>query len=107
MPSRLVTATASKAAERNSLGGSTPPHSANFKGDSMNLKFNSGMGAITCDKCNVIIDENFSSEEWRAIMELQKTESEWFCKNCSPVDYKEQNKKLFETIEKEMDKNEK
>jgi len=32
----------------------------------MAYRFNNGHGAVTCDKCNIIIDEDLSAEEYKA-----------------------------------------
>lgn len=65
----------------------------------MILKFNNARGAVLCSQCLIIIDENFSSYEWKALSELELGgEGDWFCKECSPVDYIEQGKRFVEKV---------
>ena len=66
----------------------------------MILKFNNGRGAILCDSCKVIIQENFHLYEWKALIKLAETEGDWFCKKCSPVNYAEQERKFVEQVSK-------
>ena len=69
----------------------------------MNLRFNSGQGAITCDRCQIIIEECFDTDEWRALTEMAKTEPDWFCRKCSPQDYIEQCKRFTEVLQRYYD----
>ena len=64
----------------------------------MQLRFNGGAGAITCDKCAVIMMEGFMDYEFKAIKVLLKTEGPWYCKKCNPKAYKAQMKRFVEAV---------
>lgn len=65
----------------------------------MTIRFNNGRGAVTCEKCNIIVDQDFDKVTWDA---LSKMEVPCFCKDCDEEKYKRYNKELFKLIEKEM-----
>lgn len=65
----------------------------------MQLRFNNGNGAVTCDHCRIIFIEGpFQPYEWKALCALELTEGEWYCKKCSIVDFKEQERKFVEKV---------
>lgn len=46
----------------------------------MSYRFNNGLGAVTCDICNVIIDERLSYAEYQQIYENSDTgDLCWMC----------------------------
>ena len=55
---------------------------------SLILKFNSGLGAVICNKCKTIIIENFYKKEWDALVIMSKKESAWYCPKCNLKNYK-------------------
>ena len=44
----------------------------------MAIRFNNGRGAITCDKCNIIIDQDLSEDDY----ETYGAEDEHLCMKC-------------------------
>lgn len=55
----------------------------------MKLKLNNGRGALLCDKCDIIISESFTNEEWAALVKLHKEGVTVLCKECSPKEEEE------------------
>jgi hypothetical protein len=47
----------------------------------MAYRFNSGMGGVTCDMCNILIDANLSYAEYEKIYEQNGHDGE-FCWKC-------------------------
>ena len=48
-----------------------------------NFRYNGAYGAVTCEQCNVIIDDGISEEEYKAIY----TEPV-FCWRCKKLNYR-------------------
>jgi hypothetical protein len=49
----------------------------------MRIKFNGGYGALLCNKCNIIIAENFTGAEWDFMERLKKKGCKVLCEECS------------------------
>lgn len=64
----------------------------------MILKLNGGRGALLCDKCRVIVMEDFASYELKALIALSNTEGKWFCEECDPAVHKVQAEKLVAMV---------
>lgn len=65
----------------------------------MKIKFNSGKGAILCDKCRVIFASGFDKIKWDALIYLQQAEKEWYCAECDYAAFMKQSEKLIEAID--------
>ena len=50
----------------------------------MDIRFNGGRGALLCDKCRIIVMEDFRGYENDALKLLQANAVEWFCEECKP-----------------------
>ncbi len=71
----------------------------------MKIKLNNGNTAILCSKCNIIIDQNISSEVASAYKVLYNKGIKWYCSACSPRLYtQEVQHKLFNLILKQITK---
>ena len=46
----------------------------------MALRFNGGRGAVTCDKCNIMIDAGIGPEEYKKSYGKNKKDLCWRCK---------------------------
>jgi hypothetical protein len=62
------------------------------------LRFNNGRGAVTCEKCDIIVDQDFDKDEWDALCKLNVP---CYCKECNIDGYK----KFKEEFQKEIKKN--
>ena len=65
----------------------------------MDLKFNSGKGAVLCSHCHVIIMHSLFAVEWQALRELDEEGVNWFCETCQPGEaFKDQGRQWISII---------
>lgn len=50
----------------------------------MSYRFNNARGGVTCDECDILIDEDLSYDEYKSIYRTEKAQSDpdlcWECK---------------------------
>lgn len=60
----------------------------------MSYRFNSGLGGVTCDECNILIDSDLSYKEYDLSWGMNKVDKKDLCMKCKRSSKKNKLKQL-------------